>query len=299
MNQASTPPPGWRGRHRLAEPELIAESEPATAHSGRNVPVAIGVGLAMAVVALLPLLLYRPAFAGLIAIAVGIGIWELVGALNTRGVRPPLAPLIVGGVGTTALTWFTGSDALVVGLMVMLLAAMLWRMPDGPAGYGRDISAAALVAVYVPLLAGFVVLLVKPDDGALRVIAFLLTAVCSDTGGFVVGSMFGRHRMSPLVSPKKSWEGFAGSLFFCMVSGVAFLTLGFDASALEGVLFGLAIGVAATVGDLAESLVKRDLRVKDMGHLLPAHGGFMDRFDSLLVAAPVAYLLLTLFAPPQ
>ncbi|NUS72813.1 MAG: phosphatidate cytidylyltransferase [Corynebacteriales bacterium] len=298
MDEVSTPPPGWRGRHRLAVPEELTPA-PASPPSGRNVPVAIAVGVGMGAVALAPLLLYRPAFAGLIAIAVGIGIWELVGALNSREIRPPLLPLLIGGVGTTVLTWFTGAEALVVGVTVTLVAAMLWRMPDGPIGYGRDISAAALVAVYVPLLAGFVVLLVAPDDGALRVIAFLLTAVCSDTGGFVVGSMFGKHRMSPLVSPKKSWEGFAGSLFFCMLSGVAFFTLGFDASAIAGAVFGLSIAVAATVGDLAESLIKRDLRVKDMGNLLPAHGGFMDRFDSLLAAAPVAYLLLTLFAPPQ
>lgn len=278
------PPAGWQPRHR----------------AGRNVPLAIAVGLAIGIVAVVPLLWYRPAFAVLIALAVAAAMWELVRALRHRGARPPLIPLLLGGAGTVLLTWFTGPEALVIGVFVTMIAATLWRIPDGSAGFGRDVGTAALVVVYVPLLAGFVLLLAAPDDdGPLRVIAFAVTTICSDIGGFAVGARWGRHRMSPVVSPQKSWEGLVGSLVLCVLSGVAFFVIGFSAPVWQGLLFGFAVGIAAVVGDLAESMVKRDLGVKDMGSMLPAHGGFMDRFDSLLAAAPVAYVLLSYFVPPQ
>jgi phosphatidate cytidylyltransferase len=160
------------------------------------------------------------------------------------------------------------------------------------------VTAGALIAVYVPFLAGFCVLLAVPGDGALRVAAFIATVVCSDTGGYLAGVLFGRHPMAPTVSPKKSWEGFGGSMLACAIGGVCFLVFGFGAHWWQGVLFGVAIAFAATLGDLAESMIKRDLAIKDMGTLLPGHGGLMDRLDSLLLAAPVSYLLLTAFAPP-
>ena len=123
--------------------------------------------------------------------------------------------------------------------------------------------------------------------------------VLSDTGGYIAGSMFGRHPMAPTVSPKKSWEGLAGSMVAAAVGGAIMLRVLFDVSLWWGAVFGAAVAVAAVVGDLGESMIKRDLGVKDMSRLLPGHGGIMDRLDSIVLAAPTAYVLLLVLAPPS
>jgi phosphatidate cytidylyltransferase len=187
---------------------------------------------------------------------------------------------------------------LTFGLMVTVLAAMVWRLADGAGDYGRDVVAATLVAVYVPFLAGFAALLATPPDGAKRVVVMVAGVVLSDTGGYIAGVLFGRHPMAPSVSPKKSWEGLVGSLVASGVGGALMLYFLFHVSFGWGVLFGLAVSVAAVIGDLGESMLKRDLKVKDMSQLLPGHGGLMDRLDSILFAAPTAYFLLLAWAPP-
>jgi phosphatidate cytidylyltransferase len=149
----------------------------------------------------------------------------------------------------------------------------------------------------VPLLGGFAILLLVPDDGVTRVLAFIATVVASDVGGYTAGVLIGKHPMAPSISPKKSWEGFAGSVTACMIVATPIVALALDGPWWGGLLFGAAMAVSATVGDLGESLIKRDLGIKDMGHLLPGHGGLMDRLDSLLPSAAVAYLLLSLLAP--
>jgi phosphatidate cytidylyltransferase len=174
---------------------------------------------------------------------------------------------------------------------------LLWRLADGPENYFPDAASGVLVALYVPMLAGFAVLLLVPADGATRVIAFIATVVASDVGGYAVGVLAGKHPMAPSISPKKSWEGMAGSVGTCMVVGSAFLVAGLGAPWWGGLVFGAALAVTATIGDLGESLIKRDLGIKDMGALLPGHGGLMDRLDSLLPCAAVSWLLLTLLVP--
>jgi phosphatidate cytidylyltransferase len=284
-----------------AYPGGATDAAPATRHSraGRNLPAAIGVGVGLAVAAVGALFLWRPAFLGVLAVAVGVGIWELVRAIRTSGVNPPLIPLVAGGGLMSGLAWWGQADALTFGLIVTVLAAMVWRLADGAGGYGRDVTAATLVAVYVPFLAGFAALLASaPADGDLRVLVTLAGVVLSDTGGYVAGVFFGRHPMAPSVSPKKSWEGLAGSLLATGIGGALLLYFLFDVPPWWGVLFGLAVSAAAVLGDLGESMIKRDLGVKDMSSLLPGHGGLMDRLDSILFAAPTAYVLLILLAPP-
>ncbi|HEX4700062.1 MAG TPA: phosphatidate cytidylyltransferase, partial [Actinomycetes bacterium] len=162
----------------------------------------------------------------------------------------------------------------------------------------RDVTASTFAALYVPFLAGFAALMLRDEDGADRVVVFIALVVLSDVGGYVAGVLFGRHPMAPTVSPKKSWEGFCGSALFCAAGGAAtFPTLLDGAAAWQGALVALAVMVTATLGDLGESMIKRDLGIKDMGSLLPGHGGIMDRLDSLLPAAPVAYLLLSWLVP--
>jgi phosphatidate cytidylyltransferase len=128
-------------------------------------------------------------------------------------------------------------------------------------------------------------------------VVFIVLTVLSDVGGYVAGVLFGKHPMAPTVSPKKSWEGFAGSALFCAVGGAVLLPTLLDGEIWEGVVCGLAVMLAATLGDLGESMIKRDLGIKDMGSLLPGHGGIMDRLDSLLPAAPVTFLLLSWLVP--
>ena len=205
--------------------------------AGRNLPVAVGVGVGLALLVLVPLFTYRPLFVLVIAAAVVVGVWELVRAISAAEARPPLVPLLVGGAGTMFLAWFSGAEALTVGLVLTVIAVLLWRLADGPVGFQRDVTAAALVAAYVPFLAGFAVLLLLPSDGSMRVVAFIATVVCSDVGGYVFGVLFGKHPMAPTVSPKKSWEGMAGSLIFCAIGGVCFLMFAFDGSWWQGVLY--------------------------------------------------------------
>jgi phosphatidate cytidylyltransferase len=265
--------------------------------AGRNLPAAIAVGLTLGAVVIAALFVWKPAFLGVIAVAMGVGIWELSRAVRHAGANPPLVPLLIGGVLMSGLAWYEGPDALLVGLLVTVLAAMVWRLADGPAGYQRDITGATLVAVYVPFLGGFAALLAEPDDGAKRVIVTLAAVVLSDTGGYAAGVFLGRHPMAPAISPKKSWEGLAGSLVAAAVGGALMLYFVFDVEPWRGAVFGLAISVVSVLGDLAESMLKRDLGVKDMSNLLPGHGGLMDRLDSILFAVPTAYLLLSLLAP--
>ncbi|MEU8424549.1 phosphatidate cytidylyltransferase [Micromonospora sp. NPDC048835] len=286
-----------KGRRR-ASLDRPATQQVGTGRAGRNLPAAIGVGLGLGALIVVPLVVYPLAFLPVIAAAVAVGIWEMARAVRRSGAHPPLVPLIAGGVLTVGLAWFAGPDALSLGLLVTVLGTMIWRLGDGPAGFQRDLTAATLIAVYVPFLAGFAALLAAaPDDGPLRILATLVGVVLSDTGGYAAGVSFGKHPMAPSISPKKSWEGFAGSVTAAALGSALLLWLMFEVAPWWGALFGVAVSCAAVLGDLAESMIKRDLGVKDMSNLLPGHGGLMDRLDSILFAVPTAYLLLAVLVP--
>ena len=272
------------------------QPEAVPSRAGRNLPAAIGVGVGLGAVILLTLFLYRPSFAVLVGIAALYGSFELSRAIGSTGAAVALVPVLIGGAATLAAAWWRGPDGLVFGILLSACAVLIWRLGDGSTDYLRDVGASALVLLYVPALAGFAVLSVHASDGAARILAFVVTVVCSDTGGYASGVLFGRHPLAPIVSKAKTWEGFVGSLLFCGTAGVLFLTLTFHRSWWHGLLFGAAICVTATLGDLGESMIKRDLGVKDMSNLLPGHGGLMDRLDSMLPCAAVAYLLLSAFA---
>ncbi|SHF52086.1 phosphatidate cytidylyltransferase [Jatrophihabitans endophyticus] len=277
--------------------EPVAPEPPPRSRAGRNLPAAIGVGVGLGALIVVTLFVYRPSFGFVVGAAALYGTWELAQALRTVSIRLTLTPLLVGGAALLAAAWLKDTNGLVIAALVTLLGIVIWRVGDGAHGYTRDAAASAFVLLYVPVLAAFAVLLAHPDDGAARVLALVATVVCSDTGGYATGVLFGRHPLAPVVSKAKTWEGFAGSVLACSAAGVLFLTLTFHQAWWQGLLFGLAVVVTATLGDLGESMVKRDLGIKDMGRLLPGHGGVMDRLDSLLPCAAVGYLLLSLFAP--
>jgi phosphatidate cytidylyltransferase len=296
-----SPPPEAAPRPVAADTDAYTAPAPSpeakSSRAGRNLPAAIAVALGLGAVIVLSLYLYRPSFGFVVGAAVLYGLWEITRAVGTTGVHPSLPPLLVGAAASLVAAWQRGPDGLVVGILLTACAVLVWRLGDGADGYLRDVTAALFVLLYVPLLAGFAILLAVPDDGAARVMAFIATVVCSDTGGYATGVVFGKHPLAPIVSKAKTWEGFAGSVAACSVAGVLFLTLTFHEAWWKGLLFGIAVVVTATVGDLGESLVKRDLGIKDMGRVLPGHGGVMDRLDSLLPCAVVAYLVLSAFAP--
>ena len=264
--------------------------------AGRDLPAAIGVGVGLGGLVLATL--YSPwrwGFVVVVVAAVALGVHEVVQALRRLGARPPKAPLVVGGGAMVAVAYGLGPDALVLALALTVLACLAWRLVDPAEGFLRDVAASAFTATYVPFLAAFAALMAVPGDGPLRVTAFIALVVCSDTGGYIAGVLFGKHPMAPTVSPKKSWEGFCGSLVAAGAGGAIMFPTMFDASPLLGAVFGVAVVCTATLGDLGESMVKRDIGIKDMGTLLPGHGGVMDRLDSLLPTAPVAYVLLAAF----
>lgn len=265
--------------------------------AGRDLGAAIGVGALLGGAVIASVYLYRPAFLAVLAIAICIAIWEIVRAVGTTGVVVPLFPLLVGGLAMIGLAWYRGIDGLTIGLLFTVLAIIVWRMADSASGYLSAVSAGVFIATYIPFLAGFAALLAVPDDGAARVIAFIGAVVCSDTGGYAAGVLFGKRPMVPTISPKKSWEGFAGSLVAVGIFGVLMFVFAFDAQWWQGLLYGLALAVTSTLGDLGESMIKRDIGVKDMGTILPGHGGLMDRMDSLLPSAAVSWVLLSLLVP--
>jgi len=265
--------------------------------AGRNLPVAIGVGLGLGALIIASLFVRKVAFIVLVAVVVVVALRELSNAFQERGIRFPLLPVTVGGLGMLATAYFRGEGALAATLALTAVATLVWRLADGAEGFLRDAAAGVLAAVYVPFLAGFAALLTAADHGAQRVLIFLILVVCNDTGGYAAGVLFGRHPMAPAISPKKSWEGLAGSLVTAAAAGAITLVTMLHGQAWQGAVLGVAVVASATLGDLVESMIKRDLGIKDMGDLLPGHGGLMDRLDSLLPTAPVVWLLLSLFLP--
>jgi phosphatidate cytidylyltransferase len=224
--------------------------------------------------------------------------WELARAFSRRDIHLPLVPLLVGSVGILVSAYTTGPEALVVAFLLTVGGAVIWRVLDGNGRAAlRDAAAAAFATTYLPFLAGFALLMLAEDDGPARVAMFVLLGVASDTGGYAVGVLLGRHRMAPTVSPKKTWEGLVGSVVLACVVGVVGAQIAFHAEPVVGVVLGLATVVTATLGDLSESMLKRDLGLKDMGHLLPGHGGILDRLDSLLPTAPAVWLVLSALVP--
>jgi len=266
--------------------------------AGRNLGSAIAVGLALGAIILVPLLTVRQSFVAVLAAATAVATWELRDALRRgAGIEVPLPVLLVGGQAMVWLSWPFGLPAVALSFAATALGCLVWRMRAGAAHYLRDVSAALFTAVYVPLFCSFAAMLTVAPDGLGRVLTFMLCVVASDVGGYAVGVLVGRHPMAPSISPKKSWEGFAGSVIAGMVTGVLTVTLLLDGPWWAGVLTGALLVSSATLGDLVESLVKRDLGIKDMGRLLPGHGGLMDRLDSMLPTAVVAYFVLGLLIP--
>lgn len=265
---------------------------------GRNLPAAIGVGLALVAVLALSVLVVPQAFPVVAAIAMVAAVLELTRALAHGGLEVPAVPLLVGVIGMVVSTVVFEAEGLMLSTAAAVCVLILWRVSESMGLTAlRDVAGGVFALAWVPFLGCFLLLLMQRDQGAMLVLLAVLGPVGNDVGGYIAGVLFGRHPMAPGISPKKSWEGFAGSL----VLGTAVVTL-IAVLALElpwwvGVAIGAVLVVVSTCGDLAESLLKRDLGIKDMGHLLPGHGGVLDRVDSILLAAPTTYVMLEVLLP--
>lgn len=265
---------------------------------GRNLPAAIGVGLALVAVLALSVLVVPQAFPVVAAIAMVAAVLELTRALAHGGLEVPAVPLLVGVIGMVVSTVVFGAEGLMLSTAAAVCVLILWRVSESMGLTAlSDVAGGVFALAWVPFLGCFLLLLMQRDQGAMLVLLAVLGPVGNDVGGYIAGVLFGRHPMAPGISPKKSWEGFAGSL----VLGTAMVTL-IAVLALElpwwvGVAIGAVLVVISTCGDLAESLLKRDLGIKDMGHLLPGHGGVLDRVDSILLAAPTTYVMLEVLLP--
>lgn len=273
------------------------ETSSAPSRAGRNLPAAIGVGVLLAGLGVASLFVDKRMFLLLAGAAMLAAVAELGRALQTAGIRLPTPPLYLGVIAVIAAAWYAGPGGVAVGVAASMVGVLLWRGMRAAEGYLADASAGVFTVGYLLLAGGFATLLVREDDGPFRVLAWLLLVVASDVGGYAVGVLAGRHPMAPSVSPKKSWEGFAGSLLACITIGVLVVVWALDGPWWAGVVLGAATAVAATLGDLTESLLKRDIGVKDMGSLLPGHGGVMDRLDSIALSAPVAWVVLAYVVP--
>ncbi|GAA2517697.1 phosphatidate cytidylyltransferase [Streptomyces gobitricini] len=278
-------------------PEQPGPQRKQKKRAGRDLRAAIGVGVGLGAVIVASLFVVKAVFVGVIAVAVVVGLWELTSRLQERkSIRAPLVPLAVGGAAMVVAGYVRGPEGAWVAMALTALAVLVWRMTEPPEGYLKDVTAGVFAAFYVPFLATFVALMLTADDGPWRVLTFLLLTVVSDTGAYAVGWRFGRHKLAPRISPGKTREGLLGAVAFAMAAGALCMEFAIEGGTWwQGLLLGVAVAASATLGDLGESMIKRDLGIKDMGTLLPGHGGIMDRLDSLLPTAPVVWLLLVIF----
>ncbi|MGB3303841.1 phosphatidate cytidylyltransferase [Gordonia sp. (in: high G+C Gram-positive bacteria)] len=285
-----------------SSPGQSSTPSPAAAPSkaGRNLPAAIGVGVALGGFLIAVLLLVPDAWYAVVTVAIAIATWEVTKRLRDGGFAVPVIPLLVGGQAIMWLSWPYGLAGSFVAMAATILVMMVWKLfaqglSAAPVNYLRDLSVSTLVLAWLPVLATFGTYLVREDQGAYRVFTLVLVVVCSDVGGYAAGVLFGKHPMAPAISPKKSWEGLGGSLLVGTLGAVACSLWLLDTPHWWiGFVLGPLLVLVATSGDLIESQIKRDLGIKDMGTLLPGHGGIMDRLDSLLPSAFVTWAVLAL-----
>jgi phosphatidate cytidylyltransferase len=273
----------------------MSEAEGNTSRAGRNLPAAIASGVALGLVVLVSLFTVKWLFGVVVVIALLIAGREFIAAFQGRNIRVARTPVYVSIVAFPALSYVLGPQSILIAFGIAIIAVLIWRIRRGTDGYVRDVTASIFLIAYLPFMAGFLMATLAADNGPQRVVVFVLLTISNDIGGYAAGVLFGRHPIAPMISPKKSWEGFAGSVVMQAGVGAASFVWLLDAPWWQGVIAGVVLAVTATAGDFAESAMKRDLGIKDMGSFLPGHGGMMDRLDSLVPNAFTSWVLFTAF----
>ena len=284
--------------------QIDATNEKIEARTGRNLIAAIVIGLALGVAMLFSLIVIKELFMLFAGALIAFTSFELASALRFAGHNVPRIPVVIAALGTVPAAFYWGVDGLWLSSLAGVAFVALWRLVEQLRPSHRaagktlmaDVAAGTFVHVYVAFLAGFAVLLTAQEGGEWWTLAFLLTIISIDTGAYASGMLLGKHKMAPRISPKKTWEGFAGSVVVAVIAGVLLALFMIDQPWWVGVIFGVTMVATGTLGDLTESLIKRDLGVKDISTWLPGHGGFLDRLDSILPSAAGAFVLFILFA---
>lgn len=274
--------------------DLHAINEEINRRAGRKLLPSIGVSLSLVSLVWFALAFHRQLFAILVGVAVILGIREITRAFGHSETFISAPALGLATAGLTFATWRGGVAGLAVATAIFLPMLLIHLLLRGPDGFVRSATATTFSLIYLPFLAGFLILLARPQDGLSRVMTFVILVGCNDTFGYFVGVLFGKHPMVPKISPKKSWEGLIGSIFFTLLGGSLTFHFWLHLHWWIGAAVGLMVVFTATSGDLIASAMKRDLSLKDMGSLLPGHGGMLDRLDSVLLSAPALWLTLEL-----
>jgi phosphatidate cytidylyltransferase len=279
--------------------DLHSINEAINKRAGRKLLPSIFVALFLIGLVWFALAYERIIFAGLVTVAVVLGLRELNKAFNAVEIQIPLWSLTTAAVGLSAATWFGGISGLAVATAIAFPCLLVLLLPRGIENFVKTASASALALIYLPFLAGFLILLARPHNGLERVMTFVVLVGCNDTFAYLTGVLIGKHPLAPKISPKKTIEGVIGSLIFTILGGALAFHYIMESDWWLGALAGLMTVFTATSGDLIESALKRDLAIKDMGNLLPGHGGIMDRLDSVLFAAPALWLALEIVRRAQ
>jgi phosphatidate cytidylyltransferase len=270
-------------------------SENPKIKAGRNLPAAVASGLVLALLVIVSLVTIKWLFGVLAVAALLVAVHEFVSVLRSKGIHVARTPVYIATAAIPTVAYLWGLQAQLAATGIAILAVMLWRLRRGAQGYVADISVSVMLVAYLPFLAAFLMLTLSADNGPWRVFVFILLTVSNDIGGYAVGVFFGKHAIAPQISPKKSWEGLFGSVVLQSIVGIVAFIYIFDAPWWQGLIAGVVLTVSATGGDFIESAVKRDLGVKDMGTIVPGHGGIMDRLDSLIPNAFVTWVLFSIF----
>ncbi|MFF2632126.1 phosphatidate cytidylyltransferase [Microbacterium sp. NPDC058021] len=288
-----------------ARADFDLANEKIKQRTGRDLIVATLVGLALGVIVIGSLMFFKPLFLVFAVPVAMLGVFEFSRALQSAGRRVDVVPQLIAALSLVLAGYFFDYWEHWTVAFVAVAFVIVWRLVAQMASrdgrtYG-DVLSDALIAgfiqLYVAFLGSLLLILLRQDQGEWWVLAMIGTAVAADTGAYAFGLMFGKHPMAPRISPKKTWEGFGGAVLAAVVAGVLFGLFMLHVPWWAGLIFGLVILATATVGDLGESMIKRDLGIKDMSSWLPGHGGVLDRLDSILPSTVPALALYFAFFP--
>ncbi|MCU9987706.1 phosphatidate cytidylyltransferase [Mobiluncus curtisii] len=284
---------GWGIPSLKVKPQPVTSSQSKSRKGGRNLVAATGVGAGLLAAYGLTLFLVKPLFAALCVVTIVACLIEFRHAIRFTDRHLGMPIVVIGGIGIYICAWQVGLEAMLTATLLTMAAALLWQLAGPYRGEDalKNVTLSTLTVAYIPFLGSFLALLAVECGAPATAVFVLSVTLGSDTGGYLCGRFLGRHHMSPSISPRKTWEGFAGSVLFAVTVSVAG-TFWMGIPWFYGIILGVLMAVVGTIGDLSESLMKRELGIKDMGHLLPGHGGLLDRMDSILMAAPVAYIVL-------
>jgi len=272
--------------------DLHALNEAINQKAGRKLLPSIAVSLAILTVVFTSVYFVPVAFAVLVWVAVMLAIRELTNAYQSGGIDLPKVPLQIAGTALLISAWNGRISGLAVAMAIAIPNLLVFMLLTNPKDFVRRGASAAFAIFYIPFLAGFILLLSHEEHGPARILTLVVLVSCNDTFAYLFGVLLGRHPLAPHISPKKTWEGFTGSVIATTIGSALVFKLALEKSWWIGAAIGLMAVVTATCGDLIESAVKRDLSIKDMGTLLPGHGGILDRIDSVLFTGPAVWFVL-------